>query len=132
MRITTKAGDQYFSTTGWRTLGRQFDPAKRTLPAGYESSYVLLWRVPVGWPFDGKVWAAPMEMHQTKAPYVTITGPAPFNMGVGASAIGLRVSGGKDGARVDAVATNVCSGYRQGVKQVSVIRYKHDPADGAF
>lgn len=138
-RFIVKPGDQYGGSTGWRTLARQFDPAKPPTvngvtygTSGYDSSYALAILLPAGYPADANMWVAPIEMHQTKAPYVTVTGVAPMHLIADSSVFNLDVAGGRDGGRIIGVSQKVATGYAKGVWHVFAFRYLHHPTAGAF
>lgn len=127
-------GDQYGGSSGERTLLRQYEPI-RLIPQGYDSWYVLAIRLPIGFPAGSNLWISGMDMHQTKASYVSVTGPAPFGMrGFDpASGFEINLAGGKDGARnVTIDHLRFAKGYDPSKWQIIALRYKHDPYHGAF
>lgn len=133
MRIRTLPKDQYLGTSGWRTLAREFDPATKTFGPGERTCYAFAVNVPADYPGDGHMYAN-LIMHQTHADYLGTdpTGPAPLNFTINGPSIGVRVSGGKDGAKVDYVSQSVLSGYPRKTWLVFAIDYLHDYTAGAF
>lgn len=132
--ITVRPGDTYGGSTGWRTLGRQFDPAQgRAAP--YESWYVWAQLLPADFPGDADILVAPFEVHQTKAADVAVTGPAPVNTAANHSGNGefVSVKGGKDGAFTEYIKTTVDTAAPRGVWRVYTCHVALAAApDGAF
>lgn len=128
MRVTVRPGDTYGKSTGWRTLARQYEPI-RPIQAGHDSIYVWAQLVPPNYPGDANMWVAPIEVHQSKAPYVTgATGPAPAGIVATGSGFDVHVRGGRDlsGERVDYVRQTVANVYPRDKWLVFVMRYRHD------
>ena len=131
LHITVQPGDQYFSTSGWRTLGRPFDPGVRTLPAGYKSWWVWAEKLPPSYPGDANVWVSPLESHQTKPSYVSVTGPSPFNMTTSTNGVGLTLRGGRDGSYTTYVNQLYPGSFTAGVWNVYALYIDHEYSGGA-
>lgn len=131
-KVSTAAGDAYGGATGWRTLARQYEPIK-PINAGYDSWYVWGMLLPNGYPGDANMWQTGPEMHQSKAPYVTVTGVAPFHFIAYANNMHIDVAGGRDGARTVYVNQAFLSGYTHNTWYIFAMHYKHGLVpDGAF
>jgi len=131
-KISTAPGDQYGSSTGWRTLSRQYEPIK-PLNAGYDSWYVWGMLLPNGYPADANMWQTGPEMHQSKATYVTVTGVAPFHFIAYGSNMHIDVAGGRDGARVLYVDQSFLSNYSHNTWYIFAMHYKQGlTPNGAF
>lgn len=124
-KIHVNAGDQFLSSTGWRTL---LKPGMR-YSAGADSTFVFDVLVPVGYPGvpDGDIWVAPFELHHTGS-----TGVAPVHIRAFASSFGVDVQGGDVANRKRTVDQTFLPAYRHGVWTVIVARIKQDPAAGSF
>jgi hypothetical protein len=104
LRVRVAPGDQYGGSSGWRTLGHAWPKGSstHTFSSGTVAYWVWAQYTPAGYPGDANVYAAPFEIHQSKADYVSVTGPAPLNIVTGSGgALSIRVSGGRDGQRID-------------------------------
>jgi hypothetical protein len=131
-RVSTAPGDQYGSSTGWRTISRQYEPIK-PINAGYDSWYVWAMLLPNGYPGDANIWQTGPEMHQSKAPYVSVTGVAPFHFIAYGTSMHIDVAGGRDGDRTVYVNQSFLNGYAHNTWYIFAMHYKHDLApNGAF
>lgn len=124
MRVKTAPGDQYGSSTGWRTLCRM--PPESTnggkivvRDAGYDSSYTWAVLVPSGWPGDANMWVAGLEWHHTGT---TVT---PHHFIIRGSDMYVDVFGGDQNNKTTYVSESFLPGYTKGAWYVFTERYKH-------
>lgn len=132
LRIEVDPGDQFGGSTGWRTLGHVYDPSRFTFKQGDEFWFVWADYVPAGYPGDADMWVAPFETHQTKAPNVAVTGPAPLNITDDGDSIDLHVKGGVDGQGPAGWTTKIDTSFpsRRGVWKAFAVYEKLDPGTG--
>jgi hypothetical protein len=131
-KISVAPGDAYGSATGWRTLARQYEPI-RPINAGYDSWFVWGMLLPNGYPGDANMWQTGPEMHQSKAPYVSVTGVAPFHFIAYATSLHIDVAGGRDGSRVVYIDQNFLNNYAHNTWYIFAMHYKHGlTPNGAF
>jgi hypothetical protein len=128
--ITVHPGDTYGGSTGWHTLGRP-GPLRAQ---GFESWFVWAQWIPDGFPGNIDPLVLPFEYHQTKAPYVSVTGPAPINIAASHSGDGMfvTVKGGRDGAWKEWIKTTVDAGYPRNTWRPYVAHVRLHPTDGRF
>lgn len=129
MRMETRPGDQYMNSTGWRTIFRQYEPL-RHIKDGYDSWYVFATLVPPGWPADASMWMCGLNIHQTKASYVSVTGVAPFHTIIHKDHFYVDSFGGRDGQKTTNFQKSFMQNYEQGKWYVWVVRYHHDYTNG--
>jgi hypothetical protein len=131
-KVSVAPGDAYGSATGWRTLARQYEPIK-PINAGYDSWYTWGMLLPNGYPGDAKMWQTGPEMHQSKAPYVSVTGVAPFHFIAYGTYMHIDVAGGRDGARTVYVDQAFLNNYAHNTWYIFAMHYKHGlTPNGAF
>ena len=128
MRIRTAPGDQYGSSTGWRTASRL--PPEYTnggqivkRPHGYESSYTWAVLLPAGYPGDANVWQNGTEFHSSQ--YVPV---APYHFFIYANDMRVDVAGNQGAGnanRVVYVDQRFLAGYQKNRWYVFTERYKH-------
>jgi hypothetical protein len=131
MRIQVAPGDQYFSTTGWRTVSRLNPPSgnPRTHPFGNDCSYTWATLVPSGWPWDANIFNSGWEWHQTDPPGGGVTGVAPKHFIIRASEMYVDVRGGSSEATKQTyVSQTFLSGYQKGAWYVFTERYVQNQA----
>jgi hypothetical protein len=78
-------------------------------------------RAPTTYPDDANIWVAPFELHQTKASYVSVTGPAMVDFITTPTGAALQLRGGRDGAATTYVNKTYPGTYTPGVWNVYVL-----------
>ena len=128
MRIEVRPGDQYFSTSGFRTLLRQH-PGNSIVKKhpGDDSTYVWCVRFPAGFPGAANIWVAGREWHHDGgkvAPSHNTVWPDHFN---------TDVRGGPEANAHTYVNANYFQGYAHDEWYTIVERYRHNPnPNGAY
>lgn len=131
MRVVCAPGDQYGSSTGWRTVtripkeGAGGSPVTRD--AGYDSAYAWAVLLPPDWPADANPWLGGPEWHHTG------TSIAPHHFIPYRDQVWVDVFGGNDKAKTTYVSEYVLDNVEHGVWHVFCERYRHGLApDGIY
>lgn len=125
-----KPGDQYFSTTGYRTLARQYETGSgagiRYMPVGYDTWWAVACRFPASYPrnLGNGVWTAPFEWHHSGTQGVT-----PFHIMFQRDHVEFDVRGGNGSGTFQ---KNLLPGWKRDRWYVLAWRYKIHPTAGAI